>query len=165
MEPIPIPQLLRAPQKTRLLTFQENIADLPTLTPVKGEIQVIHGGTFLEVRGQAEAIVTLTCDRCLQHYNHRLAIEPQEIIWLRDRNELPEYLPPEQELDSEELEESLDPNGTFDPTTWIYEQLSLALPLRNLCNNDCPGTDLPEEANPLVDRRWSALSALKDQLP
>ena len=56
-------------------------------------------------------------------------------------------LPLEQEVLSEELTESLHPEGHFDPEKWLYEQLCLALPHRKLCRQDCGGIDV-ESANP-----------------
>ena len=47
-------------------------------------MSIRHGGTFLEILAQAETIVTLTCDRCLQNYNYRLSIDTSEIIWLEE---------------------------------------------------------------------------------
>jgi uncharacterized protein len=62
--------------------------------------------------------------------------------------------------------ETLDPAGSFDPEHWLFEQLSLQLPLKRLCRLDCPGI-LPEEVrgparpDPIaVDPRWLALQRL-----
>ncbi|MGK7934392.1 MAG: DUF177 domain-containing protein, partial [Xenococcaceae cyanobacterium] len=84
MEAIYIPQLLKLPGRKEEIKFQDSISGLDTLTPVKGVMSIRHGGTFLEVLAQAETIVTLTCDRCLQNYNHRLSIDTSEIIWLEE---------------------------------------------------------------------------------
>lgn len=165
MEAIYIPHLLKAPKKTAEIIVDDNISELATLTPVKGKIQVRHGGNFLEVRSQAETITTLVCDRCLQHYNHRLAVDTSELIWLESELENIEDLPTEREVSVEDLSEVLPPNGHFDPERWLFEQLSLALPLRQVCGENCPGaakTPLKEEFK--VDSRWSTLAALKEQL-
>ncbi|MEB3248425.1 MAG: DUF177 domain-containing protein, partial [Merismopediaceae bacterium] len=59
---------------------------------------------------------------------------------------------------------SLPPDGHFDVENWIYQQFSLALPLRQLCGKNCqPPVVTAQEANPL-DQRWSALEILKGQL-
>ena len=72
MEDIYIPQLLKAPGRKREIEINEVIPGLETLTPIRGTLIVRHGGNFLELSVQAETIVTLICDRCLQNYNHRL---------------------------------------------------------------------------------------------
>ena len=165
MEAIYIPHLLKAPKRKAEIVVNDAIADLDTLVPVKGRVVVRHGGNFLEVTSQAETITTLVCDRCLQHYNHRLAIDTSELIWLESELEHIDDIPTEREVSIEDLSETLPPNGHFDPEAWLYEQLSLALPLRKVCGKNCPGTTVKattEENH--IDSRWSSLAALKEQL-
>lgn len=168
MQPIYIPQLTHAPQQTETLEFEEFLPDLETLTPVKGQLRVKHQGNYLEVSGQAEAIMTLTCNRCLQRYNYRLSIKPSELIWLSEPMDESE-LELEREVALEELVESLPPQGYFDPGTWVYEQLCLEIPQKQLCARNCAGIQPKQtdttEVKPAVDHRWASLEALKGQLP
>jgi uncharacterized protein len=166
MEAIHIPNLAHHPEQSVTLEFNQIIADLVSLTPVQGTATVAHKGNYLEVTAQANTIVTLCCDRCLQNYNHRLACDASEMIWLKDSELLLDALPLHVDFDMEEIVEHLPENGDFDVTKWVYEQLCLALPQRRLCDAACAGIALPEP-NPedLVDRRWAALAALKNQLP
>ena len=121
--------------------------DLDTLVPVK------------------ETITTLICDRCLQHYNHRLEVDTTELIWLESELENTADLPTEREVSLEDLSETLPPNGHFNPEEWLFEQLSLALPLRKVCGENCPGADIKEiPTENYLDSRWSSLAALKEQL-
>ena len=164
MEAIYIPHLLKAANRRAEIIVHDRIASLDTLTPVKGKITVRHGGNFLEVASQAETITTLTCDRCLQQYNHRLAIDTSELIWLESEIENIQDIPLEREVSLEDLSETLPPNGHFDPEAWLFEQLSLSLPLRKVCGENCPGaaqTSLKDDN--ATDNRWSSLAALKDQ--
>jgi uncharacterized protein len=65
---------------------------------------------------------------------------------------------------AEDPVECLDPAGRFDPEQWLFEQLSLQLPLVNRCGPDCPGPPLPQgEASdePGGDPRWAALRSLR----
>ena len=161
MEAIYIPQLLKAPQKTEDIQLQEFVAGLKTLTPIRGRMVVTHGGSYLEVAATAETIVTLICDRCLQQYNHRLGIDTSELIWLAQTDE--QNIPLEREVKWEDLSETLDPNGYFQPDVWLYEQLSLAMPMRQLCSQDCQKPAVAVE-QPTTDSRWQTLAVLKNQL-
>ena len=161
MEAIYIPQLLKAPQKTEDIQLQEFVAGLKTLTPIRGRMVVTHGGSYLEVATTAETIVTLTCDRCLQQYNHRLSIDTSELIWLDQTDE--QDIPLEREVKWEDLSETLEPNGYFQPNVWLYEQLSLAMPMRQICSQDCQKPAVAVE-QPTTDSRWQTLAALKNQL-
>jgi uncharacterized protein len=165
MEPIYIPHLLKAPKRTAEIMVNDQIADLDTLVPVTGAISVRHGGNFLEIVSAAETITTLVCDRCLQHYNYRLAIDISELIWLESELENVQDIPSEREVSLDDLSETLPANGHFDPEVWLFEQLSLALPLRRICGSDCPGASVKETSDDhSVDHRWSSLAALKEQL-
>lgn len=160
MDPIYIPQLAKAPGQTEVIQVREFLSGLETLTPVQGEIRVTHQGNYLQVVARAEAIVTLTCDRCLQQYNYRLACDTSELIWLEEVGKAAEVEPQELELEVEELVETLPPQGYFQPEDWLYQHLCLALPQRQLCDVGCPGIALaPESLTPPLDRRWAALEA------
>ncbi|MEB3339051.1 MAG: YceD family protein [Leptolyngbyaceae bacterium] len=171
MDTIYIPKLIHAPEQTERLEFEESLQDLETLTPVKGQIQIKHQGNYLEVKAQAETIITLTCHRCLQHYNHRLTINASELIWLDESANESGLDALEQEVAFEDLVESLPPQGYFDPNLWLYEQLCLEIPQRQLCDLRCPGIQTSDQGSnlsdpqPVVDRRWASLEALKGKLP
>ena len=164
MRAIHIPQLLNAPNKTISVDVDEHLDGLETLTPVKGEMSVTHQGTYLEVKGKAGAIMTLECDRCLQSYNTRVQVNTSELVWLE---EAPDEEALEKEVDLEDLVESVSPHGYFNPGEWLYEQMCLAIPQKQICSEDCNGIafDNPEPASDeAVDHRWAALSSLKKQL-
>lgn len=165
MRAIHIPQIINAPDKTIALDVAEHLPNLETLTPVKGELQVAHRGTFLEVNAQASAIMTLECDRCLQSYNTRVQVDASEILWLEEPIASTEEAGIEREVELEDLVESLPPQGYFKPDEWLYEQMCLAIPQKQICNEDCQGIEIksnpPEQA---IDHRWAALSSLKQQL-
>lgn len=161
METIYIPQLLKAPEKCEVIEIEEFIPGLETLTPLRGIMKVRHGGNYLEILLQAEVIVTLTCDRCLRQYNHRLSLNTSEVIWLDKNSQVFDNIPSEREILVEELEETLPPNGYFEPANWLYEQLSLAMPLRQLCSQNCQPPDSDLSVNePLIDKRWASLQTL-----
>lgn len=167
MEAIYIPQLAKAPEGTEVIQFEEFLSEIETLTPVRGWLSVTHHSNYLEVKAQAEAIITLTCHRCLQQYNHRLKIKPSELIWLDETANEPDIGPEERETDLEDLVETLPPQGYFHPKEWLYEQMCLEIPLRHLCDTKCPGIQLADaggDEQPAADRRWAALEALKRQL-
>jgi uncharacterized protein len=113
MEAIHIPWLLKLPEQTEVIQVNEFLADLETLTPVRGRLQVTHQGNYLEVSVQAETIITLTCDRCLQQYNHRLTLDASELVWLDESADQPDDGPLERETPLEDLVETLPPQGIF----------------------------------------------------
>lgn len=165
MDKVYIPDIENAPQQTIVLDVDEFLPELISLTAVQGQITLVHQGNYLQVSSQAKTIVTLNCDRCLQQYNHRLAVDASEMIWLS--TEVPETPEPglEIEVTLDDPVETLSPRGYFSPEDWLYQQLSLQLPHRQLCDQNCEG--LLQEAEKIeqpVDRRWAALESLKEQM-
>ena len=165
MDAIYIPQLLQAPEHKQEFEFKNFLPGLESLTPVRGRIRIQHRGNYLEISVTAETIVTLSCDRCLQQYNHRLAIDTSEIIWLSETSKQEDDLPIEREVAVEDLVETLPSQGHFYPSEWLYEQVCLAIPQRQLCDNICPGIPNTKLSEQPVDSRWASLEALKKQFP
>ena len=167
MDAIYIPHLLKKTEQKEEIQFEEFLPDLETLMPVKGSLRVTHQGTYLDVRAKAETIVTLTCDRCLRQYNHRLVVNTSEMIWLEETASLIDPKAGEVEVALEDLVETLSPQGYFDAGEWVYQQVCLEMPLRKLCDSNCEGIQLTdsEASESLSDGRWGALAALKKQLP
>lgn len=164
MAAIYIPQLVRSPEQTERVPVNDYLPDLLTLTPVQGEVRVTHHGNYLEVEGHAESIVTFSCDRCLQQYNHRIVVDTAELIWLEKSEPDPEPDLLEREIAFEDLVETLDPEGYFQPLEWLYEQFCLAMPPRQLCDPQCRGIqveDAPAPSQP-IDQRWNSLQSLRD---
>ena len=165
MEALYIPQLLKAPKQTREIILDEPISGLETLTPIRGILIIRHGGNFLEISVKAETIVTLICDRCLQNYNYRIAIDTLELIWLEAVDPDLARFSLEREVSLEDLSETLPPTGYFESEQWLYEQFSLAMPLRRLCGENCQGAAKTTSDNEhYVDSRWASLASLKEQL-
>ncbi|KAF0654968.1 hypothetical protein L107_00575 [Cyanobium sp. Copco_Reservoir_LC18] len=160
LQPLPL-QELRLLSEGRNWPVDQSIAGLASLTPVRGRVRAFHHGTVLEVEGTAETIITLCCDRCLQTYNHALSASARELL------EIAVSSPDGEEevlFAAEDPVERLDPGGRFDPERWLFEQLSLQLPLVNRCGPDCPGPPLPvDEASGEGggDPRWAALRSLR----
>ena len=165
---VSIPRLTKLPASQETIEFKEIFPDLQTLTPVNAKVQVTHKGNYLEVIGQADGIITLTCDRCLTQYNHRLSIDTTELVWFNEGGGLTEMdeLPIDKDLDLENMVETVPEDGDFDVSNWVYEQLALDFPYKKLCDVDCSGIQIHEEnKQPEGDRRWAGLEALKGQLP
>jgi len=168
MDAIFIPQLTQAPERTEKIEVQEFLPGLETLTPVRGIVRVQHQGNYLTVSAAAEAIITCTCRRCLQQYNHRLMVNTEEIIWLDETVNQVDDLPLEREIAMEELVETLAPDGYFYPSEWLYENMCLELPHHQLCDQNCPGilsTSSPSYSENPIDSRWATLETLKKHFP
>lgn len=165
LAPVPLAEL-RYRAGGRRWTVDQPIADLDSLTPVRGSLRAEHHGNALEVEGTVDTIVTLCCDRCLQHYNQPLRVQCRELLELAGAPGAAPQARVQAALDADfevgdDLDDRLDPRGSFDPERWLFEQLSLQLPLMNRCSDDCPGPPAwAGGAAEAVDPRWAALTSL-----
>jgi len=173
LRPVSLPELrlLAAPRHWQV---NQPVAGLESLTPVRGQLTAHHHSGVLEVEGAVETIVTLRCDRCLNHFNQALRAEAHELLELATASVGPGAgggtLPhPSRPLDptelspsGDDLDDRLDPEGDFDPERWLFEQLSLRLPLVNRCGAECPGPATWSSEEGSGDIRWAALRKLKE---
>ncbi|MEX0589025.1 MAG: YceD family protein [Cyanobium sp.] len=151
-------QELRHLEEGRVWLIDQPVDGLDSLTPVRGHLQATHRGNMLEVEGKAETIVTLCCDRCLQHFNRPLRAADKELLWIGEPVEDPgKPVDLEGAGEEPELMEQLDPRGSFDPEHWIFQQLQLQLPIVNHCGKHCPGPATWSSDSSGVDPRWRAL--------
>jgi len=168
MNTLYIPHLLKARDRTQRVEFDEFLPDLETLTPARGWVKLSHQGNYLDVSAKIETIITLSCNRCLANYNHRLVIKPTELIWLSDGAVADLDGLMEQDLTvTSDLIETLPSQGHFVVGEWVYQQLCLAIPQKQLCRPDCAGINPAPAPQPeqKVDQRWASLQSLRDRLP
>ncbi len=158
-------KVLAAP---RHWSVEGHLDEIPSLTPLRGNISAEHQSNILEVKGKINTIVTHCCDRCLGEFNQSLSLNTEEQIWLGVRDCQAAEPNNSNQLDQiDALMECLDPHGSFDPERWIFEQLSLQMPLVKRCGADCPGPPQPstkksgaQHQQPDIDPRWAALRKL-----
>ncbi|MFO7629270.1 MAG: DUF177 domain-containing protein [Prochlorococcaceae cyanobacterium] len=158
LRPVPLQELQHLPEG-RHWQVDQHLTELATLTPVRGQLSAVQRGSVLAVAGEAATIITLCCDRCLQDFNHPLRAQASELIWL-GQGPPPGETPASElvlDLDPGTACDNLDPRGSFDPEHWLFEQLSLQLPLVNRCGANCPGP--AAYSNPPA-AGWSALASL-----
>ncbi len=161
LKPVPL-QELRLLAEGRRWRVDQRLDELASLTPVRGTLAVRHTGQVLEVEGDASTSITLCCDRCLRPFHQVLAFRTRELIGLGEAD------PFDLEGLDDGLCDQLDPRGSFDPARWLFEHLSLQLPLRNHCGPACPGPCRPPgspaaagAAGDLIDPRWASLRPLR----
>jgi len=162
LRPVSLPEL-RLQATGRCWQVDQPVEGLASLTPVRGSLEALHHGTALELKAQVATIVTLCCDRCLQHFNHPLRAEVEELVEIRNHDDPALFSGDADALapTGDDLDDRLDAEGRFDPERWLFEQLSLQLPLVNRCGPDCPGPDTWSSDPADGDPRWAALQRLK----
>ena len=168
LEPVLLRELLFLDLSRRHWQIDCLVDGFTSLTPVRGWIEAEHCGNILKVCSEASTIISLCCDRCLRQFNQELGYRTCELIWLGKTSLEEQMLNKELLIDAvDNLVDCLNPNGTFDPGHWLFEQLSLRLPTVSYCRINCPGPPLPRASKidknqeNSVDPRWNVLRQLK----
>ena len=84
LQPVPL-QELQLLEQGKHWSIAQRLSELDSLTPVRGHLHAVHRGNVLELDGEANTIVTLCCDRCLQQFNHPLSFQTREVLWLGEQ--------------------------------------------------------------------------------
>jgi uncharacterized protein len=152
LRPVSLPdlRLLGAPRHWQV---DQPIRGLEAAGPVRGKLRALHHGNLLEVEASVHTEVGLCCDRCLNPFEHSLRADAHERLALEVSADAFDPL-------GEDLDDRLDPEGWFDPEQWLFEQLSLQLPLVSRCGAHCPGPATWTSSDGGGDPRWAALRHL-----
>jgi len=143
---------------------------LDVVVPVKGTFRINRTGHQVLVRGRVSGEVKLECARCLQNFTAQF--DELVDIELRPAGEL-ERTAHEHELVSGDLDIEFFRGDALDIGHLAGEQITLAIPMKPLCREDCSGicpgcgadrSQADCACEPDTDPRWTALKDLKDQM-
>lgn len=137
--------------------------------PVEGVFTIRRTGSQVLVRGVINGSLRQECSRCLKNYHQdvdeEFSFELRPLSLLGDGEEL--------ELTGDDLDVEFFRGDALDLDHLLTEQLSLSLPMKPLCSEDCPGicSNCGKEGKTgscacdetAVDPRWQALEAMKDR--
>ena len=133
-----------------------------------GRVTALEAGHLLRARLRYEQ--ELECPRCLATVVKPVDVEFEYLVVPRAE----EPMTGEVELDEDDLGVLYVTEPILDTEPLLMEQLQLNIPMRQLCRDDCAGLCPKCGANrnagecgceaEVVDPRWSALAALRDQV-
>lgn len=121
------------------------------------------GGEKVQVEGHIRARFAAVCARCLEPAEVAVD-EPYFMVF--EPTAAAGSLPEELELNEADLSWETYSGPEIDLGVQVREQCLLAVPMRPLCREDCPGIDYgdreePSEDEEAGDPRWKALAKLK----
>jgi len=143
------------------------VRELNVKGPIMGSLVIKKIGQEILVRGNVSGEVQLTCARCLTDFT--AGIREDVDIELRPLLDL-ERTSQERELGSDDLNVGFFRGDALDVGHLAAEQISLCIPMKPLCQDDCggicPGCGADRalgtcQCEPDTDPRWSALKDLK----
>jgi uncharacterized protein len=129
---------------------------------VEGEVKLVRLADELLADVSARGSVVLECDRCLRNYNQ--PFQTQFVAEYRPTVDVRTGLDIEAAAEDERF--TIDDSHELDIAEPLRQEILVALPMRTICGDDCPGPDVPlgsDESS--VDDRFAALAQLLDDEP
>jgi len=108
------------------------------LAPLKTSLRAVHVRDMVEVEGQVETVIRLSCSRCLESYDTSL-VAPFALTYTRELPEVEAESDEEVEISAEEMGLILFEGEEIDLREALQEQVLMALPFRPLCREECKG--------------------------
>ena len=145
------------PNKTLHYTFDDFIEELNC--NLKAELDLRSLGNFIEISGHAEGKIILTCDRCLNEYEHKLDIDIEETY---AKKSLQDEYGQEVELKRGQFITDLDGEKEIDIYDLLYQSVILALPNKKVCGINCnEGMFVSDEDIKIHDERMDVFKNIK----
>ncbi|MGD8924660.1 MAG: DUF177 domain-containing protein [Syntrophobacterales bacterium] len=113
----------------------EDTREISLARPVSVDLEFIPEAEQVRINGHLQTAVRLTCSRCLQDY----VLQLDEIITFVLLRPLPDEMPEEIDLSSQDLDTEFYDGTTIDVDLIVAEQIFLALPQKPLCREECRG--------------------------
>jgi uncharacterized protein len=150
---------------TEEIMIREEVSDL--FAPVLAQLRAFRDGSAVIVTGKAHAYIELHCSRCLERFKTVIDSDVN-ITYLPEKEN--KDVSEKHMLSEEELNTGYYADDIIDFSLLLSEFVSVNIPLKPLCSEDCKGlcpqcgTNLNagncECKNEVIDERWSKLKSL-----
>jgi uncharacterized protein len=132
-----VSQMLKGPVgETRIVAVDDDVAlDGESLSRVSGEAKLTRTNRSILVQADLDTGVLVDCARCLERFTCPLHIRIEEEYFPTMDARSGITLPEPEEAEAFIIDEGL----TLDLTDAIRQYLLLAIPMKPLCQPDCPG--------------------------
>ena len=132
MTKILIEDIEKEPNKTLLYEFNEFMDEFGT--EIFADLELKSLGQFIEISGNINGKLKLTCDRCLHEFDYDLDIEIDETF---AKNSLQDEYSQEFEIQGGQFVTDLNGEKEIDIYDVLYQSVILALPNKKVCGINC----------------------------
>ena len=157
MHKVSIEDIEYSPNKTLHYTFDDCIEELNC--DLHAELDLKSLGEFIEVTGSAKGKINLTCDRCLNEYEHDINVDIEETY---AKHALQDEYGQELELSRGQFVTDLNDEGEIDIYDLLYQSVILSLPNKKVCGINCKeGMFVSDEDMEVHDERMDIFKSIK----
>ena len=137
--------------------FDDTIEELNC--DLHAELDLKSLGEFIEISGSAEGTIKLTCDRCLNEYEHEIDIDIEETY---AKHALQDEYGQELELSRGQFITDLNGEKEIDIYDLLYQSVILSLPNKKVCGINCnEGMFVSDEDMEVHDDRMDVFKSIK----
>ncbi len=121
-----------------VINFDDNINFDDKNYPIKAKLYFKIYDNIMEIKGNVNGIIKLTCNRCLKESDYKFSYEINEFYAL---NSLLEEYPEEYEIKEGNFINDLNGEKEFDINEFLYEIVTINLPNNYVCVINCIEND------------------------
>ncbi len=136
---IKISELENSKNKTQLISFSEIYEEFNKSVPVKANLEIQVIGELIKISGNIEALLNLTCDRCLKEFTKELKFRTEEYYI---KNSLNDNYINEYEIKDNNFLEDLNGQNEIDISNFVYQCVILHIPNKLVCDINCKGEEI-----------------------
>jgi uncharacterized protein len=127
---------------------------------IRGQVRLTRIATGVLATGEVEGVGLVECVRCLEIYEQpfRATFDQEFRPTIDIRTGAPVDAP-------DPLDDigAIDEAHELDIAEPLRQEALLELPMRPVCGEDCPGSDVPDDEGEAIDARLGALATLLDE--
>ena len=138
--------------KSVRIDFNEKIAELDCLSPIKAVLNAKSLGEFIQISGHVDGLVNLECDLCLEKFEYKIDFDIDELFI--KGSIVDDYDNSDKEFEIKEGQFVTDLNGenNIDIYDLLYQSVILNFPNKKVCGINCKGKDYLSEEDTLDPR-------------
>ncbi len=130
------------------------------------DVMAQRSGDDIVVTGKIQTQIFADCVRCLEDASVAVSVDIAALFTARDEAHRPE--PDELELSPEEIAREFYTGDDIDLDELVRESIILEVPMQPLCDEACPGIEIPEHVRGPEDfgdkKGLKGLAAIADQM-
>ncbi|MEK7313596.1 MAG: YceD family protein, partial [Deltaproteobacteria bacterium] len=108
-------------------------ADFSIKSPVKARLSFYRSGELIDIEGDMDATVVMTCSMCVKDFEQRVAEHfTNRVIRGSETSK-------EKELFESDMEVEYFPGDELDTSEILLERIALDIPIKPVCSEDCKG--------------------------
>ena len=120
-------------EKAAPTALRAGTPDFSIKSPVKARLSFYRSGELIDIEGDMDATVVMTCSMCVKDFEQRVAEHFTNRVILGSETSK------EKELSKSDMEVEYFSGDELDTSEILLERIALDIPIKPICSEDCKG--------------------------